>query len=69
MTPPDLNKLITAYELSAKYPKLKMSSIRYWLEYRKDNGLQDSGAIVKISRRTYIDEAKFMDWLQKNKVS
>ena len=69
MTLPDLKNLITIDELSKKYPTiLSIRSIRWWIIDRKNNKLQESGAIIKISRKLYIDETKFIDWLQKNKM-
>jgi len=64
----NISNLINTEELNAKYPKLK-ASIRYWIDARHKNGLQASGAITKISRRIYIDEAKFLQWLKENKIN
>jgi len=69
MTLPDLKNLITVADLSKKYPTiLSVGGIRGWLSQRNENGLKESGAIIKISRKLYIDETKFIDWLQTHKM-
>ncbi len=42
--------------------KLKPSQIRWLARFRKQNGLAESGALVIVSRRMYINEPKFADW-------
>jgi hypothetical protein len=69
MTLPDLKNLITVAELAKRYPTiLSVGGIRVWLRQRNENNLQESGAIIKISRKLYIDEPKFIDWLYKYKI-
>jgi len=69
MTLPDLKTLITIDELARRYPTiLGGGRIKWWLRQRNENGLKESGAIVKIERQLLIDETKFIDWLQKNKM-
>ncbi len=69
MTLPDLKNLITVEKLIEKYPViLSVGSVRWWLHQRNKNGLKDSGAIIKIEKKLFIDEVKFIDWLQKNKM-
>jgi hypothetical protein len=66
---PDLKNLITIDELARRYPTiLSIRSVRWWIIDRKNNNLQESGAIIKISRKLYIDETKFIDWLHKHKM-
>lgn len=60
--------LINIYQLIARYPILKLYTIRGWLRNRNKNGLQDNGAIIMISNKLFFDEVKFLDWLQKNKI-
>jgi hypothetical protein len=47
---------------------LTATRLKFWLRLRNENGLKESGAIVKIERQLLIDENKFIDWLQKNKM-
>lgn len=69
MTLPDLKTLITIDELARRYPTiLSIRSVRWWITDRKNNKLQESEAIIKISRKLYIDETKFIDWLHKHKM-
>jgi hypothetical protein len=69
MTLPDIKNLITVAELAIRYPIiLSVGGIRGWLSQRNENGLKESGAIIKVSRKLYIDETKFIDWLRKHKM-
>ena len=46
---PDLKNLITIDELARRYPTiLSIRSVRWWIIDRKNNNLQESGAIIKI---------------------
>lgn len=42
--------------------KLNASQIRWLARFRKQNGLAESGAMVKVSNRLYINEPKFANW-------
>lgn len=64
----ELHNLITVEELAKKHPKLTIGGIRWWLFNRDRNGLKDSGAVIKMARKLFIDETKFIDWLYKNKI-
>lgn len=69
MTLPDLKTLITIDELARKYPTiLGGKRIRWWWRQRNENGLKESGSIIKIERQLLIDETKFIDWLHKHKM-
>jgi len=69
MTLPDIKNLITVAELAIRYPIILTGTrLRWWWRQRNENGLKESGAIVKIERQLLIDETKFIDWLQKNKM-
>lgn len=59
----NLNDLITVNELVKKYPQLTVGGVRWWLFSRKENGLENSKAVIKIARKIFIDEAKFVEWL------
>jgi len=37
--------------------------LRWWIFQAENNGLAKSGAIVRISRRVYIDTAQFDAWI------
>jgi hypothetical protein len=63
-----LNDLITVEELVKKHPRLTIGGVRWWLFNRNKNGLADSGAIIKMARKLFIDEIKFIDWLYKNEI-
>lgn len=69
MTLSDPRNLITIDEMARRLPTiLTATRIKFWLRLRNENGLKESGAIVKIERQLLIDETKFIDWLQKNKM-
>lgn len=66
MTTPDLNKLITIFDLVRKHNHLNTGGVRWMLAKRKENGLQETGAVVKIHiHKLLIDEEKFMEWFYK----
>lgn len=45
-------------------PAFKPGGIRWLIFNEKQNGLEQSGAIVRIGRRVYIDQPKFFQWVE-----
>lgn len=59
-----MSKIVNVEQLSQEIPAFTQASIR-WLIFRaKENGLEDSGAIIRLGRRVLIDQEKFVDWVR-----
>jgi len=58
--------LYNVKNFSAKYPYLTVGGLRYKLFKAHENGLAESGAIVRDGRRLLIDEDKFFVWYEKH---
>ena len=57
-------KIVNIEQLSQEVPAFTQASIR-WLIFRaKENGLEESGAIIRLGRRVLIDEGAFFRWVQ-----
>jgi len=46
---------------------LTESRLRWMVKIRRKNGLSETGAILKISRKIYIHKPKFLKWFLKQK--
>jgi hypothetical protein len=55
---------LTVNQFSNKYSAFTKGSIRFLIFNEHQNGLAESGVIVRIGRRILIDEAKFFGWVQ-----
>ena len=56
--------VITVSEFSKRHSAFTEASLR-WLIFRAaENGLANSGALIRIGRRILIDEARFMQYLR-----
>jgi hypothetical protein len=54
--------LLSTRQISTRHPAFTEASIR-WLIFRAaDNGLERSGAIMRLGRKVLIDEALFVAW-------
>ncbi|CAA9892797.1 conserved hypothetical protein [Candidatus Methylobacter favarea] len=69
-TPDPLEDVVTVDTLHAAHPHLFTKPQLNWLlKTRHKNGLEQVGAILKISRKLYIKKSIFVDWLLKQKAS
>jgi hypothetical protein len=60
---PQASQIFTVEQFAAAEPAFKESSIR-WLIFNRDrNGLEQSGALIRVGRRVLIDRQKFLGWL------
>jgi len=58
-----LDDVVTINTLQAAYPHLFTKPQLSWLlKTRHKNGLEQLGAILKISRKLYIKKSIFIDW-------
>lgn len=63
-----LDDVVTINTLQAEYPHLFSKPQLSWLlKTRHKNGLDQLGAILKISRKLYIKKSIFVDWFLKQK--
>lgn len=54
----------TVNQLIAKHPWLTKGGLRSYIFFKDTNGLEQSGAIVRIGRKILIDEDKFFQWIE-----
>jgi hypothetical protein len=60
---PHIRQLSTVNQLTEKYRFVTPGAIRCHIFNADSNGLEESGALVRIGRRVFIDEEKFFDWI------
>lgn len=51
-------------QFSASGP-FTQNQLRWWIFNAATNGLNDSGAIVRVQRRIYIDVDRFDEWIDR----
>ncbi len=57
-------RLFTVRQFANRHQWISEGGLR-WLLFRRDsNGLEESGAIIKIGRKILIDEQLFLQWLR-----
>lgn len=61
--------LLRVRQLAEKQPALSEGSIRWLIFKSKENGLYDSGAVLRNGRTILIDEGKFFSWLDSRHLS
>ena len=59
-----MSKLVNVAQLSAGIPAFTQASIRWLIFCAQENGLEKSGAIIRVGRRVLIDEEKFVGWIR-----
>jgi len=59
----DHTKLRTVKQIVAEAPWMTEGKMRWWLFHRDANGLDRSGAIVRVGGRIYIHVDGFQAWL------
>jgi hypothetical protein len=65
-----LDDVVTIKTLQAEYPHLFTKPQLSWLlKTRRNNGLEQLGAILKISRKLYIKKSIFIEWFLEQKAS
>lgn len=56
--------------LAAEYPELFTKPQLDWLiKTRHKNGLAETGAVLKISRKIYIHKTRFFEWFMEQKAA
>jgi len=58
----------TVKQFSERHPAFSVGSLRALIFDGNTNGLNESGAVVRINRKVLINEGRFFDWVElKNK--
>lgn len=61
---------LTVQQFTAKHTAFNTGGLRSLIFNEHQNGLAESGAIVRLGRKVLIDETKFFEWVQtQNKAS
>lgn len=65
-----LNEITTPEALVKEHPELFTCSQMNWLlKTREVNGLSQSGAVLKVSRKLYVNRGAFINWFMEQKAS
>ena len=57
--------LLTVKQLAEKHPAFPQGGIRWQLFNEKQNGLAESGAVIRVGRKVLIDEDRYFAWLDR----
>lgn len=69
-TSQDYSNICSPEKLVNENPDLfTQGQLNWLLKTRHQNGLTDTGAILKVSQKLYIDKSKFFDWFQNQKAN
>ena len=55
--------LLTVKQLSQKHPAFPEGGLRKQIFYSDTNGMEETGALVRVGRRVLLNEEKFFDWI------
>jgi hypothetical protein len=64
--PPPASPLLTVKQQAQQHPVFTEGGLRWAIFHADNNGLAESGAIVRMGRRVLIDPALFMAWIRTN---
>ena len=56
--------LLTVSQFCTKHPFISQDGLRFQIFNEENNGLAESGAIVRIGRRVLINEPKYFGWIE-----
>jgi len=59
-----MKQLLTINQLIQKHPCFTLCGMRYYIFNEKINGLEASGAILRLGRKILIDEERFFLWIE-----
>jgi hypothetical protein len=60
-------KIITVPDWNKYHDWPSIGGLRNLIFYRKTNGLDKFGAIIKVGKRVLIDEEAFFEWIKSQK--
>ncbi len=55
---------LTIPQFCNKHPGFALGGMRFQIFHEKENGLAESGAIVRNGRRVLVNETKYFAWLE-----
>lgn len=59
-----MTQYLTPRQFIAKHTWATNGGMRHYLFYGETNGLNKSGAILRIGRKILINEEKFFEWIE-----
>jgi hypothetical protein len=59
-----ISMYLTVQQFTAKHTAFKTSGMRSLIFFAHQNGLAESGAIVRIGRKVLVEETNFFNWVQ-----
>lgn len=62
--PDPIPTLLSVKQFAQAQPALSEGAIRWHLFHSKANGLEGSGALVRVGHRVLIDPARYVEWLR-----
>jgi hypothetical protein len=61
-----LDDLMSVKGFAERYPELGSEASQRWRIFcASQNGLAEAGAVVRCGRRVFIDQRRFMQWLDR----
>ena len=60
----NIPNLLTVRQFSQKHPAFPEGGLRHRIYNETQNGLANSGAIIRTGRKVLIDEERFFNWLR-----
>lgn len=60
------HQYLTVRQFAEKHPAFPEGGIRFQIFNERQNGLADSGAIVRVGRKVLINEPKYFVWIESN---
>ena len=57
-------RLVNVRQLCTNQPGFNEAGVRWILFKAQDNGLAESGAVIRLGRKVLIDEPKFLEWVK-----
>lgn len=58
------HQILTVKQFAQRHTWITLAGLRWLLFNRRSNGLQASGAIIRMGRKILIDEQEFLRWLR-----
>lgn len=62
----NISQLLTVKDFIARYPNFTNGGLRQQIFEREFNGLDKSGALIKVGRKVMIDADKYLAWIRTN---
>ena len=63
LSAPVERRLYTVAQFSERHPFATQGALRYQIFQRQENGLESSGALIRVGRKRLIDEEKYFQWM------